>query len=112
MCDVVPIAGHMTTRLSLGYREATAVGDHPAWPAGTTVRGHEFHYSRVEPGADPETPAWTLRARGVQRAEGHVSGGVHASYLHTHWAATPAVAARLVAAAAAGMRRREAEVIA
>jgi cobyrinic acid a,c-diamide synthase len=112
MCDVVPIAGHMTQRLSLGYREATAVADHPAWPAGTTVRGHEFHYSRVEPAADPQAPAWMLRARGIERAEGHVAGAVHASYLHTHWAATPAVAARLVAAAAAGSRRREAKAIA
>jgi cobyrinic acid a,c-diamide synthase len=112
MCDVVPIAGHMTPGLSLGYREATAAADHPAWPAGTRVRGHEFHYSRVEPDASAETPAWTLRARGVQRAEGHVTGAVHASYLHTHWAATPAVAARLVAAAAAGMRRPVAETIA
>jgi cobyrinic acid a,c-diamide synthase len=110
MCDVVPIAGHMTPRLSLGYREATAVADHAAWPAGTTVRGHEFHYSRVEPAADPEAPAWTLRARSVERAEGHVAGAVHASYLHTHWAATPTVAARLVAAAAAGSRRPEAKV--
>ena len=76
------------------------------------MRGHEFHYSRVEPTADAHAPAWTLRARGVERAEGHVGGAVHASYLHTHWAATPAVAARLVAAAAAGMRRPEAEAIA
>jgi cobyrinic acid a,c-diamide synthase len=112
MCDIVPVAGHMTSRLSLGYREATAVADHPVWPTATAVRGHEFHYSRVEPAADAHAPAWTLRARGIERAEGHVAGGVHASYLHTHWAATPAVAARLVAAAAAGMRRRHAEVIA
>jgi cobyrinic acid a,c-diamide synthase len=112
MCDVVPIAGHMTPRLSLGYREATAVADHPVWPAGATVRGHEFHYSRVEPGADAHAPAWTLRARGLERAEGHVSGAVHASYLHTHWAATPAVAARLVTAAAAGMRPAVPEAIA
>ena len=97
----------MTQHLSLGYREATAAADHPAWPTGTTVRGHEFHYSGVEPAADPEAPAWTLRARGIERPEGHVAGAVHASYLHTHWAATPAVAVRLVAAAAAGMRRRE-----
>ena len=30
--------------------------------------------------------------------EGHVQGLVHASYLHTHWAATPEVATRLIAA--------------
>ena len=102
----------MTERLTLGYREAVAATATPWIDAGARVRGHEFHYSRVEPTADPEAPAWTLRARGIERAEGHVTGAVHASYLHTHWAAAPAVAARLVAAAAAGMRRREAGAIA
>jgi cobyrinic acid a,c-diamide synthase len=103
MCDVVGARAWMGEKLTLGYREATAVGDHPAWPAGTVARGHEFHYSSVDPAAavDPATPAWTLRARGRERAEGFVLGGVHASYLHTHWAATPEVATRLVGAAAA-----------
>jgi cobyrinic acid a,c-diamide synthase len=100
MCDVLPVRAEMTSRLSLGYREAVAGADHAVWAAGTTVRGHEFHYSRADPAAGA-APAWMLRARGAERAEGHVAGGVHASYLHTHWAATPGVATRLVAAAAA-----------
>jgi cobyrinic acid a,c-diamide synthase len=60
------------------------------------VRGHEFHYSAVEPVAG-ERPAWEFAGRG---REGFVSGGVHASYLHTHWAAKPEVPRRLVQAAA------------
>jgi len=100
MCDVVPARAWMGERLTLGYREATAVAGHPAWPAGTTARGHEFHYSSVDPASGAPGHAWLLRARGTERAEGFVLGGVHASYLHTHWAATPAVAARLVRAAA------------
>ena len=90
----------MAGRLTLGYREATALADHPAWPAGTAVRGHEFHYSAVEPAGGADA-AWRLRARGLERREGHVAGGVHASYLHTHWGAFPEVAGRMVAAAAA-----------
>jgi cobyrinic acid a,c-diamide synthase len=101
MCDVVPVRARMADRLTLGYREAVAAAAHPVWRAGRAVRGHEFHHSEVDPPADPLTPAWTLRARGAERSEGHVAGGVHASYLHTHWAATPDVAGRLVAAAAA-----------
>ncbi len=96
MCDVIEADATMTDRLTLGYREALASGEHALWPAETRVRGHEFHCSRVEPTAG-ERPAWTVQARG---AEGHVVAGVHASYLHTHWAATPEVAARLVEAAA------------
>jgi cobyrinic acid a,c-diamide synthase len=88
----------MTDRLTLGYRDAVAATGHPVWPAGTRVRGHEFHYSATGP-AGP--PAWRLHARGRTRDEGHGAGLVHASYLHTHWAATPDVAVRLTAAAAA-----------
>jgi cobyrinic acid a,c-diamide synthase len=36
-----------------------------------------------------------------ERPEGFVAGGVHASFLHTHWAAVPDVPRCLVAAAAA-----------
>jgi cobyrinic acid a,c-diamide synthase len=98
MCGLLDVDARMGERLTLGYREAVAVADHPVWAAGTEVRGHEFHYSVVEAAAgDP--PAWTLRAHGGERAEGHVVGGVHASYLHTHWAATPEIARRVVAAA-------------
>jgi cobyrinic acid a,c-diamide synthase len=99
MCDVIEAHATMTGRVTLGYREATATGAHPIWPAGDAeIRGHEFHYSRVDPAAG-ETAAWRLRHRDVTE-EGHVAGAVHASYLHTHWAATPDVARRLVAIAA------------
>jgi cobyrinic acid a,c-diamide synthase len=101
MCDVVPARARMQERLTLGYREAVSIADHPVWPSGTTTRGHEFHYSVLDPPASADAPAWTLRARGKERVEGHVLGSVHASYVHTHWAATPEVAWRLVEAAAA-----------
>jgi cobyrinic acid a,c-diamide synthase len=88
MCGVLDATATMTGRLTLGYREVTALAEHPVWPAGTSARGHEFHYSTVTPGGG----AW-------ERVGGHVKGRVHASYLHTHWAATPEVAQRLLEAA-------------
>jgi cobyrinic acid a,c-diamide synthase len=99
MCSVLDAEAHMAGRLSLGYREATVATDSPLGPAGTELRGHEFHYSTVTPSAGA-TPAWTLRARGTERTEGFAAGGVHASYLHTHWAATPETAKELIAWAA------------
>jgi cobyrinic acid a,c-diamide synthase len=81
MCGVIDATATMTRRLTLGYRELTTTDDHPVWPAGTALRAHEFHYSTVTP---------------ERRA--YVRGNVHASYLHTHWAATPEVAQRLVSA--------------
>ncbi|HWC25626.1 MAG TPA: cobyrinate a,c-diamide synthase [Solirubrobacteraceae bacterium] len=97
MCGVLPARGRMAGRLAIGYRAAVAQRTSALWAAGETVRGHEFHYSAVE--GDGE-PAWELSARGTTRREGFVAGGVHASYLHVHWAAFPHAARRLVAAAA------------
>ena len=97
MCGVVPGRGRMAGRLTLGYREATAVTGTPWLDPGMSVRGHEFHYSSVE--LDDADPAWRLRSGGVQRDEGCVRGGVQASYLHTHWAARPEIPRRLARAA-------------
>lgn len=102
MCGALPTRGAMTDRLTLGYREATALSDTPWLAAGDRLRGHEFHYSQVEPLDEPIEPAWRLAARGRERVEGCVLGGVQASYLHVHWAAFPRLAHAFVRAAVAG----------
>ena len=100
MCGVLPMRGRMAGRLTLGYREATVVTATPWLAGGETVRGHEFHYSSVDPTGDGAPPAWRLSVRGTTRAEGVVHGAVQASYLHVHWAAHRDVARRFVRAAA------------
>ncbi|MGW5102795.1 cobyrinate a,c-diamide synthase [Streptomyces sp. NPDC004100] len=92
MCGVLEASARMSERLTLGYRDAVAVGDSVLAAAGTRMRGHEFHRTVVEPGAGAD-PAWGVLAP-VRRVEGFVRRGVHASYLHTHWAAEPSVARR------------------
>jgi cobyrinic acid a,c-diamide synthase len=94
MCGVLGAAARMTDRLTLGYRDAVAVSDSALAAAGTRMRGHEFHRTVVEPGAGAEA-AWGVRAP-ERRVEGFVQRGVHASYLHTHWASEPGVARRFV----------------
>ncbi|MBY8844735.1 cobyrinate a,c-diamide synthase [Streptomyces sp. SP2-10] len=94
MCGVLDATARMSERLTLGYRDAVAVGDSVLAVAGTRMRGHEFHRTVVEPGAGA-SPAWGMRAP-VRRVEGFVQQGVHASYLHTHWASEPGVARRFV----------------
>ncbi|MFI5974330.1 cobyrinate a,c-diamide synthase [Streptomyces sp. NPDC051452] len=94
MCGVLDATARMSERLTLGYRDAVAVGDSVLAVAGTRMRGHEFHRTVVEPGAGP-APAWGVRTP-ARRVEGFVWRGVHASYLHTHWASEPAVARRFV----------------
>ncbi|MGV9250188.1 cobyrinate a,c-diamide synthase [Streptomyces sp. NPDC003697] len=94
MCGVLDAAARMSERLTLGYRDAVAVGDSVLAAAGERMRGHEFHRTVVEPGAGA-APAWGVRAP-RRRVEGFVQGGVHASYLHTHWASAPGAARRFV----------------
>ncbi|MER5693648.1 cobyrinate a,c-diamide synthase [Streptomyces mirabilis] len=94
MCGVLDVSARMSERLTLGYRDAVAVSDSALAVAGTRMRGHEFHRTVVEPGAGA-APAWGVRAA-ERRVEGFVQQGVHASYLHTHWASQPGVARRFV----------------
>ncbi|MER5754730.1 cobyrinate a,c-diamide synthase [Streptomyces sp. NPDC002088] len=94
MCGVLDARARMSERLTLGYRDAVAVSDSVLATAGQRMRGHEFHRTVVEPGAG-ESPAWGVRAP-RPRVEGFVQAGVHASYLHTHWASAPGVARRFV----------------
>ncbi|MFD4527240.1 cobyrinate a,c-diamide synthase [Streptomyces sp. NPDC058470] len=94
MCGVIDAKARMDERLTLGYRDAVAVSDSVLAVAGTRMRGHEFHRTVVEPGAGA-APAWGVRAP-RKRVEGFVQHGVHASYLHTHWASEPGVARRFV----------------
>jgi cobyrinic acid a,c-diamide synthase len=97
MCGVVDADAVMSPRLTLGYRAAVAVGDSVLAAAGTRVRGHEFHRTVTDPPAG--TPgAWQWSAGGP---EGFAAGSVHASYLHLHWAGSPGLAQRFVAACAA-----------
>jgi cobyrinic acid a,c-diamide synthase len=117
MCGALPLRARMSERLTLGYRDAVAASATPWLDAGERVRGHEFHYTQVEPtgavangapdaaagaGSSPGlAPAWTLSARGNERAEGYAGGGIQASYLHVHWAAHPQLARRFAHAARA-----------
>ncbi|MFD5493454.1 cobyrinate a,c-diamide synthase [Streptomyces sp. GDS52] len=94
MCGVLDASARMSERLALGYRDAVAVSDSALAGAGTRMRGHEFHRTVVEPGAG-DAPAWGVRSP-EPRVEGFVQRGVHASYLHTHWASEPGVARRFV----------------
>ncbi|MEU0023789.1 cobyrinate a,c-diamide synthase [Streptomyces sp. NPDC006335] len=94
MCGVLDASARMEEKLTLGYRDAVAVSDSSLAVAGTRMRGHEFHRTVVEPGAG-DAAAWGVRVP-RRRLEGFVQRGVHASYLHTHWASQPGVARRFV----------------
>jgi cobyrinic acid a,c-diamide synthase len=101
MVGVLPTAVRMETRLTLGYRQATSLGDSPFLSAGQSVWGHEFHRSQVT--ISPPSPLYQLRRYGVadpHATEGWCQQQVQASYVHVHWAGCPTMAARWVQACA------------
>ncbi|MCU0527991.1 MAG: cobyrinate a,c-diamide synthase [Cyanobium sp. Prado107] len=105
-----PMAGLLPFRarrgeLSLGYRQATALGDGLLVRRGERMQGHEFHRwqlesARQQPPAADGRELWQLEGWGsAVRAEGWRTAHLHASWLHLHWAGFPQLPRRLAAAA-------------
>jgi cobyrinic acid a,c-diamide synthase len=100
-----PMAGHfplrarMETRLqSLGYREILMRKRSPLGPRGTVIRGHEFHYSRIESEKEGCGRVYAMhdRNQGAHREEGYLRLNTLGSYVHLHWGSNPGVASYFV----------------
>lgn len=102
MVGALAVTSAMTERLTLGYRTVRQQVASPLGPAGTELRGHEFHYTDTTPAGS----ALELTGRTGTTLAGFASGTLLASYLHVHLAGQPALAEAFVAAA--GARRTEA----
>ena len=94
MVGVLPTTTVMEKRLTVGYRQATALQDSTVLSTGATIWGHEFHHSQLT--AMPEKPLFETRGYD-QRGEGKASTEgwrvhqVHASYVHLHWGGRPEI---------------------
>ena len=80
---LVGLLGHATSfatrKLHLGYREARLLADSPLGRAGSTIRGHEFHYATLISGGTDERFLELTDAQGKPRGDaggrrGHVTG--------------------------------------
>lgn len=86
----------MQQRLAaLGYREIEFIRDTALGPAGTIVRGHEFHYSHL---VETDAPADVLPVYGAtdksgadRGCPGWVLNRCLGSYVHLHFKSRPAV---------------------
>ncbi|MEP7161658.1 MAG: uroporphyrinogen-III C-methyltransferase, partial [Dermatophilaceae bacterium] len=113
MVGALPLTAAMTSKLTLGYRQAIAPADTLLARTGERVVGHEFHRTAtapVDPTDDTSRTHEDADVPGVASAwllDGHAEGvsadpaglgrpSVHASYLHTHWAGRPQLASRFV----------------
>ncbi len=110
LCGVFPHRAVMRARrAALGYREARTLGPGPLGPAGTLLRGHEFHYSELEQGgaasaggagnAGGDQAAFALTAAdGSTTLDGAALGNVVGGYFHAHLSSNPDAAQSFVAA--------------
>ncbi len=90
LLGIFPVRAKMNKRRSsLGYRELTTRSDTFFGPAGTVLRGHEFHYSSI-----PEMPAEIERVFSVHTGEmeGYRYGNVIGGYMHLHLGFCPQAA--------------------
>jgi cobyrinic acid a,c-diamide synthase len=101
MVGVLPLHVRMTPRrLTLGYREVRLDSAGLLGPAGSRLRGHEFHRSHLAaPPAGVETSYRVVDpAGGEPWREGYRVANTLASYVHLHLGSRPGTAEAFVAA--------------
>lgn len=85
MVGAIPAETEMNAKpVGRGYIELEATADHPWWPAGTRLRGHEFHYSSLTGLPDDHKFAWAMRrGHGIDgRHDGFRQANLLAGYAH------------------------------
>ncbi|BBB93287.1 MAG TPA: cobyrinate a,c-diamide synthase [Methylomusa anaerophila] len=91
MVGAIPAVCRMQSQLeTVGYVEVTTLQDNVLGKKGDTLRGHEFHFSRMIPDIPEELFPWAfqfckMRTGAVYRG-GYAKRNVLASYLHMHFA--------------------------
>jgi cobyrinic acid a,c-diamide synthase len=102
MVGALPLTVAMTERSQrFGYVEITLTRDSLLGVAGTTARGHSFHYSCIvdhtgSPAALPQAYRARYTLAGREEAEGFTTGRVLGSYVHIHFLSNPALATEFV----------------
>ena len=84
MAGVIDADSCMTDRPVIGYIEARVLNDNILCREGDIVRGHEFHYSRVNQ-EDSHAFMMTRRRTGESYTGGYAKGNILASYLHINF---------------------------
>ncbi|WP_218091605.1 cobyrinate a,c-diamide synthase [Paenibacillus solanacearum] len=94
MAGIIPGIVTMQRKLAaLGYREVSGMEGNFLLGPGELARGHEFHYSTFQQGA--ELPAaYTSKGLRGTKPEGCLLHRIVAGYTHLHFASRPALARR------------------
>lgn len=97
MVGILPTTATMGKRLTLGYRQATALQNSPLVKVGDRVWGHEFHRSTLT--SNSAQPLFSLQGYHSTlslKSEGWQRYQVHASYTHLHFGAQPGLLTRFL----------------
>jgi cobyrinic acid a,c-diamide synthase len=110
MAAVLPVVfAFGTKRLGHGYTILETVEQNPFFPVGATLRGHEFHYTYMQP-SDRKDLVFAFRVRRGYAFDGQwdglCRGNVLACYTHLHALGAESWAPSLVRAAAGFRSRR------
>ncbi|MCR3884328.1 MAG: cobyrinate a,c-diamide synthase [Methanothrix sp.] len=91
MAGVLPASTTMTGRLqALGYVEGDVVSENPVVARGSAIRGHEFHYSKMDCARDARFAYRFRRGKGIDgNKDGLLEHETLGSYLHTHFSTFP-----------------------
>ena len=95
MAEVIHSDAYMTDRPVIGYIEASSLSDNIMCKEGDIIRGHEFHYSRVNQ-KDEFAFMMTRRRTGETYNGGYAHGNILASYLHVNFFGNPELAERFL----------------
>lgn len=100
LCGVLPARAEMTGGVqALGYVTGRTVDGWGCLPSGLTVRGHEFHYSRVIPDPDARYAIVLQRGKGISgNRDGLFEGCTMGTYTHAYF--TPDFARHFVSCCA------------
>src|SRR5262249_11390508 len=86
MLDLLPARTVMQSRrAALGYVTLQTTRPSQLGPPGTSARGHEFHYSCLEPLDELSYGAELDDGRGNRRPDGIITRNLWASYAHLHF---------------------------
>ncbi len=110
MVGCFPFIPRMYSRLkALGYREITLTADTIIGPAGSVIRGHEFHYSALEQIETKYQSVYKSSDRaGVDKPPGgYVTNRTLGSYTHLHFGSQPQVAEHLITACSGYQNERK-----
>jgi cobyrinic acid a,c-diamide synthase len=105
MLDVLPARSVMTKKLqALGYVKGRFAGGSDLWTGSIAVRGHEFHYSRVECAPESRFAIRLMQGAGIVNGnDGLTEHSTIGAYTHAYF--TDAFCRHFVAAAKSFSRR-------